>query len=66
MLREELLRLLNRADMIMQEINDAIEVCEKIDVPIQNIISVLTAAHEFNKLLNEFTETHSRNGSFTI
>lgn len=42
-----------KADMIMSE-------------PAQNVISILTAAHEFNKILNEFTETCSKDGSFTI
>jgi len=66
MLKEELITLISRAEMISLELKDAVDECGKIDVPIENIISVLDSVQEFNAKLNKFIETHSRDGSFTI
>ena len=66
LIKEELLTMMTRADILMQEISDAAEECTATQVPAQNVVSALTAVHEFNKLLNEFVGAHSKDGTFIV
>lgn len=66
MLKEELITLIGKAEMISLELKDATDDCGKAHVPMENIIYVLESVQEFNAKLNKFIETHSRDGSFTI